>query len=140
MLAASELSSNVPPDDVQVAPVPALLAVCPNQFSDHVPRGCFDTQPTRRSQQDAAGHELCRTPFEIGPEDLDRTIRNKLQRNAAGPGAAQENQFPPCGVAPQRYRKDAQGDSQGQENNQDIARQCEERTRHQDNFAQTRVR
>jgi hypothetical protein len=123
MLAASDLSSNVPPDDLQVTPVPALLAICADQFRDHRPGDCLDTQPTHRAQQDTAGNELRRMPLDIGPEDLDLAISNKPQRDAAGPGAAQENQFPYGREAPQSHAKDTQGDSQWQENNQEIAGQ-----------------
>ena len=103
MLAASHLSSNVPPDDLQVAPVVALLAVCANQFGKHVPGGGSHTQPTYRLQQDAAGYELHRMPFMVGIENPDLTICNELQPGAPGPGAAQMKQFPQSHEAPQNY-------------------------------------
>ena len=94
MLAASDLSSNVPPDDLQMTPVLALLAICANQFGKYVPGGRLYTQPTYRAQQDTAGNELRRTPCEIAPENLNLAIRNEFQADAAGPAAVQENQFP----------------------------------------------
>lgn len=140
MLAASDLSSNVPPDDLQAAPVRALLAICADQFGNHRPGDGPDTEPTHRTQQDTAGNELRRMPLEIGPEDLDLAIGNKPERDTAGPCPAQENQFPQGGEAPQGHSKDTQGNRQGHEHNQEITGQREQHTGDKDNPAQTGVR
>ena len=103
MLAASYLSSNVPPDDLQVPPFPGLLVLRSNQFSEYIPASRFQTQPTYRLQQDAAGYELHRMPFMVGIENPDLTICNELQPGAPGPGAAQMKQFPQSHEAPQNY-------------------------------------
>ena len=128
MLAASYLSSNVPPDDLQAAPVPSLLAIRSNELREHVPGARFQAQPTHRSQQDTAGNKLRRMPFEIGPENSYLAIGCKLQRNTSGPAPAQHPQFPDGGEAPKGHADDACGAAQRQGNNQQIAGNAEKRT------------
>jgi len=114
MLAASDLSSNVPPDDLQAAPIPELLVLRANRFGKYMTRSCFQTQPTRRSQQDTAGYELRRMPLMIEIENLDLPIRNELQPDAPRPCAAQFSQFPQGDEAPQNYAENTQDSRQGQ--------------------------
>ena len=118
MLAASHLSSNVPPDYLQAPPVPDLLTLRSNRFGKYMPPGCFQTQPTHRAQQDAAGYELRRMPFIIGTKNPDLPICNKPQLDASGPCAAQFRQFPQGQETPQNYAQNTQDSGQRQRNNQ----------------------
>jgi len=70
MLAASKLGSNVPPNNLQAAPVMALTGITPNQLKKILAIGALKSQPAQISQQHTARLQCRRHPFLIAIKDL----------------------------------------------------------------------
>jgi hypothetical protein len=63
MLAASKLGSNVPPNNLQPAPVMTLTGVTSDEFKKNLAVGASNPQPTKPPQQQTACLQGRRLPF-----------------------------------------------------------------------------
>lgn len=65
MLAASSSGTNVPPDDLKAAPVPALASVAAKQLRMHDAIDGLKANPGQMLEHDTAAEECRRTPLLI---------------------------------------------------------------------------
>jgi len=73
MLAASTLGSNVPPDNLQAAPLRALTGIAPDEFKKSLTAGTLQPQPTQISEQHTARLQRRRNPFLFTIKDSNRS-------------------------------------------------------------------
>ena len=65
MLAASIAGSNVPPDDLQTAPILAFTTAAAHELGKHEPASVADTNPAEPAQQNTAGEESGLVPVSV---------------------------------------------------------------------------
>lgn len=94
MLAASLHGSNVPPDDLQAAPILALLAAPPKRFREHPPTRRPNAYPGPVTQHNAARFQACRPPFTASIQDVDCAIVGHAQPPTRMPGTLQQDEIP----------------------------------------------
>ena len=108
MLAASLSGSNVPPDNLQPAPLAGLATRAPERFRKPPARPGPQSYPAPATQQHAVGLEPPRQPFAVGSEHRERTVGVHAQRDARGPAAAQRPELCADGDRPGGGRAQAQ--------------------------------
>jgi len=93
MLAASPSSSNVPPDNLQPAPIGAFTSIPRQQLAKD--RSALVTQayPADLSEKNATGFALGRSPLPIHSEGRDFTLRVEAQPPAFSPATANSAVF-----------------------------------------------
>jgi len=74
MLAASGVCSNVPPQNLQATPVPAIAAVPAKRFGEHAAALVADANPADLAQHEAARQKLGALPRAMSVAELDATL------------------------------------------------------------------
>lgn len=108
MLAASLPSSNVPPDNLQAAPVGARSAVPGQQFAEDYAAMVPQANPADSAKQHATRLPLCRTPYPVCPQDRYMPFGCEAQHTASGPAAPEQPQFAGTCRGPQDTGGEAQ--------------------------------
>jgi len=101
MLAASTLSSNVPPDNLQPPPVSGAPGIAAKQLAKAAAMPVPQSNPSGSLQQHAARLKAGRVPLPVRFKQLDATICAKTESPAYLPGALQVAQLPAGHRSPQ---------------------------------------
>ena len=118
MLAASISRSNVPPNDLQAAPILTLAAVASKQLSERAAIGRLETQPSDSLQKHAAILQLRRYPNGIAIEQLCGPVGSQSDRTTNGISFVKLTHFSDRYRAPDQNSAQAVNGIQGQIDNQ----------------------
>ena len=109
MLAASLSGSNVPPDDLQPAPLARLATRTPERLRKRPARPGPEPYPAPAAQQHAVGLESPRRPFAIGSQHRDSAVGVHAESDARGPATSQRPELRANNNRPRSSPAQAQG-------------------------------
>ena len=140
MLAASTLSSNVPPDNLQSTPIGRAPAIAAQQLAVPPAMTVAQPNPAGFSQEHAARLEARRVPLSVGLQQLDVPAGPQAQSPARPPRTPQLAYFPARHGCPQATAAQPQPRRNGQTQNNQASRHGERHAGPENDSAQQWLR
>jgi len=123
MVAASSGRSNVPPDNLQAAPILAFVATCADEFGIWPRAGWRDAQPGETRQDHAARAQPRRLPAAVPTLPLDGPTCSDAQDPAPGISAPERQPFVAAKTGPGNGDNPLQNGGDGQQGHERKTRQ-----------------